>query len=273
MSGDVRAAPARARASRLPRRAQFLPPGVALPELRTARAIRDHTTHSIAKMPAQENTCAAMLAAARLYDRLQSLGYWEQLHCPQPLGFRPSFHPVQEVGSACEAWVQRGAQFVLSRVLSGNMHGLEWSAGSSTRFYLLWLASLHSVEHDAGWAAIVERQIRTELPHAATAAWRFDRVAANASFRGERKAFQAYVNVPLQRAKYDFVSVDGRARGRCLDRVRVDRLVGRGGMTTAVVALRARAALAAETDSHRGAADAQRNPADQTRKSKPPFCS
>ena len=165
-----------------------------------------------------------MLAAARLYDRLQSLGYWEQLHCPQPLGFRPSFHPVQEVGSACEAWVQRGAQFVLSRVLSGNMHGLEWSAGSSTRFYLLWLASLHSVEHDAGWAAIVERQIRTELPHAATAAWRFDRVAANASFRGERKAFQAYVNVPLQRAKYDFVSVDGRARGRCLDRVRVDRL-------------------------------------------------
>ena len=171
-----------------------------------------------------------MLAAARLYDRLQSLGYWEQLHCPQPLGFRPSFHPVQEVGSACEAWVQRGAQFVLSRVLSGNMHGLEWSAGSSTRFYLLWLASLHSVEHDAGWAAIVERQIRTELPHAATAAWRFDRVAANASFRGERKAFQAYVNVPLQRAKYDFVSVDGRARGRCLDRVRVDRLVRRGGI-------------------------------------------
>lgn len=163
-------------------------------------------------------------------QRLQSLGYWEQLHCPQPLGFRPSFHPVQEVGSACEAWVQRGAQFVLSRVLSGNMHGLEWSAGSSTRFYLLWLASLHSVEHDAGWAAIVERQIRTELPHAATAAWRFDRVAANASFRGERKAFQAYVNVPLQRAKYDFVSVDGRARGRCLDRVRVDRLVRRGGI-------------------------------------------
>ena len=170
------------------------------------------------------------MLAARLYDRLQSLGYWEQLHCPQPLGFRPSFHPVQEVGSACEAWVQRGAQFVLSRVLSGNMHGLEWSAGSSTRFYLLWLASLHSVEHDAGWAAIVERQIRTELPHAATAAWRFDRVAANASFRGERKAFQAYVNVPLQRAKYDFVSVDGRARGRCLDRVRVDRLVRRGGI-------------------------------------------
>ena len=51
------------------------------------------------------DTCAQMLAAARLYDRLQSLGYWEQLHCPRPLGYRPAFHPVQEVGSACEAWV------------------------------------------------------------------------------------------------------------------------------------------------------------------------
>ena len=158
------------------------------------------------------DTCAQMLAAARLYDRLQSLGYWEQLHCPRPLGYRPAFHPVQEVGSACEAWVHRGAQFVLGRVLGHDMHGLEWSAGSSTLFYLLHLASLHSVEHDPAWAAIVERQIRSELPRAATAAWRFDHVAANASFRGERSAFDAYVNVPLQRAKYDFVSVDGRAR-------------------------------------------------------------
>ena len=39
------------------------------------------------------DTCAQMLAAARLYDRLQSLGYWEQLHCPRPLGYRPAFHP------------------------------------------------------------------------------------------------------------------------------------------------------------------------------------
>jgi hypothetical protein len=37
-------------------------------------------------------------------------------------------------------------------------------------------------------------------------------VAANASFRGGRGAFDAYVHVPLQRTKYDFVSVDGRAR-------------------------------------------------------------
>jgi hypothetical protein len=44
-------------------------------------------------------------------------------------------------------------------VLGGGMHGLEWSAGSSTRFDLLHLAGLHSVEHDPAWAAIVERQI------------------------------------------------------------------------------------------------------------------
>ena len=46
--------------------------------------------------PPPADTCAQMLAAARLYDRLQSLGYWEQLHCPRPLGYRPAFHPVQE---------------------------------------------------------------------------------------------------------------------------------------------------------------------------------
>ena len=68
------------------------------------------------------------------------------------------------------------------------------------------------------------------MTHAATAAWRLDRVAANASFHGERNAFEAYVSVPLHRAKYDFVSVDGRARGRCLDRVRADRLVKQGGI-------------------------------------------
>ena len=49
---------------------------------------------------------------------------------------------------------------------------------------------------------------------------RFDHVAANASFRGGRGAFDAYVNVPLQRAKYDFVSVDGRVRPGDIGRYR-----------------------------------------------------
>ena len=62
------------------------------------------------------DTCAQMLAAARLYDRLQSLGYWEQLHCPRPLGYRPAFHPVQEVGSACEAWVRLSTNRTLNHL-------------------------------------------------------------------------------------------------------------------------------------------------------------
>ncbi len=86
--------------------------------------------------PRPHPRCDAMLRAAEEYGRLQRLGVWEQWRCARPLGARPEFHPPSEVGSPCEPWVARGAVHVLSRVLDSSMHGLEWSSGSSTRFYL-----------------------------------------------------------------------------------------------------------------------------------------
>lgn len=112
--------------------------------------------------------CESMLKLARQYDREQRMGVWEETHCAQPIGSRPAWHNASEVGTTCEPWVHRGAVFVLSRLLDLSTHGLEWSVGSSTRFYLSRLASLHSIEHDALWARNVSETIRSGLPNRLT---------------------------------------------------------------------------------------------------------
>ena len=171
-----------------------------------------------------------------MYERLQKTNVWEELHCAHALGFRPRAHTPEHVGTPCEAWIHRGIQFVLSRLLSPSDHALEWSTGSSSRYYLLWVASLHSVEHDAAWAAEAGRRIRADLPAGAASRWRLDAIGNSSTYRmgrsydEPRSAFAKYVDVKLRRASYDFVSVDGRARSACLRRVWRERLVRPGGL-------------------------------------------
>ena len=172
-----------------------------------------------------DGRCERMLALAEEYRLLQRLGTWEELRCATPLGFRPPFHPRAEVGTPCEPWLQRGAVHVLSRLLERSMHGLEWSAGSSTRWYLLRLGSLHSVEHEPTWANMVERQIRNELPDSLTRSWTFDRIPYD-----NISKWHDYVSVRLQRQKFSFISVDGRSRSKCLERVLTESLLEPGGL-------------------------------------------
>eukprot|EP00908_Phaeocystis_cordata_P017645 Transcript_290.p1 GENE.Transcript_290~~Transcript_290.p1 ORF type:complete len:890 (-),score=103.24 Transcript_290:238-2907(-) len=180
--------------------------------------------------------CAAMQELATQAEQLGRLHLWEELKCTKPLGFRPKAHVPRLVGTPCEPWIHRSAQFVLSRLLSKRMSALEWSTGSSTRYFLLWVASLHSVEHDVRWSAEVESSLRNELPGDLTRRWRLDRVSNSTPYKTGLRgydeplaAFRAYVQVPLDRRNYDFVSVDGRARSACLDRVFQEGLVRKGG--------------------------------------------
>ena len=109
-----------------------------------------------------------MQRAARAYERMYALGVWEQSRCPM----LPS-----EVGTACEPWIHRGIQFVLSRVLDERMHALEWSTGSSSMYYVMLVASLHSIEHDAVWARDVRQSVHARLPAGVASQWELDTIA------------------------------------------------------------------------------------------------
>ena len=193
--------------------------------------------------------CVAMQRAARAYERMRALGVWEQSHCPMPLGWRRANERPSEVGTACEPWIHRGIQFVLSRVLDERMHALEWSTGSSSMYYVMLVASLHSIEHDAVWARDVRQSVHARLPAGVASQWELDTIANSTPYgkaAGQRPgtdetldAFHAYVNVPLRRAAFDFVSVDGRARSACLERVWREELVARGGLLLLDNSLRA----------------------------------
>ena len=193
--------------------------------------------------------CAAMERATRAFERMRSMGVWEQSHCPMPLGRRRDAEVPREIGTACEPWIHRGIQFVLSRLLGEEMHALEWSTGSSSMYYLMLVASLHSVEHDPGWAQLVRSSMGARLPAAMASRWTLDTIANSTPYGRDARmppnaddslsAFAAYVNVALRRPSFDFVSVDGRARSACLERVWREQLVAPGGILLLDNSLRA----------------------------------
>ena len=173
---------------------------------------------------------------AKAYERIRRAHSWEQLHCPKPIGSRMSTHIPEQVGTPCEAWIHRGIMHVLSRQLEPTMDALEWSTGSSTRYYLLWVRSLHSIEHDVAWAQQTEQRIRADLPADMTTRWHLDKVRNSTPYILKKgydephSAFAAYVDAHLLHSSYDFVSVDGRARSACLRRVWHEQLVAPGGL-------------------------------------------
>ena len=180
--------------------------------------------------------CSAIHWHAKHYERLRRLHSWEELKCSRPIGYRPSAHTSEHVGSTCEAWIHRGVQHVLSRVLEPSMRALEWSTGSSSRYYLHWVGSLHSVEHDKAWANKVGADMNSSLPADVLSRWHLETVSNSTPYRSgqgideSRLAFASYVGVDLSHKSYDFISVDGRARSACLRRVWNENRVAPGGL-------------------------------------------
>ena len=95
------------------------------------------------------------------------------------------------------------------------------------------MASLLSIEHDRAWATKVNESVRARMPTAVVRGWALRHVARGAASLGGDEsgvAFSAYVNATLPRDSFDFVSVDGRARSACLERVWNEGLVAPGGL-------------------------------------------
>ncbi len=167
-----------------------------------------------------------------------SLGHRCDLH----LGKRPKTHSPDLMGSTCEPWITRCAIYALERILKPSMHGLEWSCGSGTLWYLQRLASLTSIEHNELFYLDCRTRV-AQLDYPINQRWTGKFVPAIisesqieqkqmksiASYLDVHKGYENYVQqgLQLERREFDFIVIDGRSRSACL------RLVIREGLLKA----------------------------------------
>lgn len=138
--------------------------------------------------------------------------------CDVHLGSRPKRH-TPWMGTTCEPWLTRCAIKAIERVLRPTMHGLEWSCGSGTLWYLQHLASLHSIEHDEYYMSLCENKVLSLGEHLSNK-W--------TPFHGSRNALvdstgsivpSEYISqaAKFERKTFDFIVIDGRNRTACLN--------------------------------------------------------
>lgn len=105
----------------------------------------------------------------------------------------------------------------------------EWGSGAST----LWLASrageVHSVEHDAGWAAALSPRLPVNVALTVVAPTPATRPVVGSAKPGHAGLeFSPYVAaIDAVDGAFDVIVIDGRAREACLERA-VDRLAPDG---------------------------------------------
>lgn len=157
---------------------------------------------------------------------------YERLECSVHLGIRPASH-VPYMGTTCEPWMTKCAISALARILRPSMHGLEWSCGSSTLWFLQRVASMTSIEHDSVFFRMCEEKVARLGPDTAKK-WRghlVPQVESNTtsinSTTDRRVSFEAYINRPLEleRRMFDLIVVDGREREACIKLVLSDSLI------------------------------------------------
>lgn len=179
------------------------------------------------------------LAVVSVAELLKTSSYTE-LHCPQDqwIGKRLKTDTPNAIGNLCEPWTVRGAAMVLDHYLDPSMHGLEWSAGSSSMWALRRLKSLTSVEHDQLWAATLQKHLERTMPQLKSK-WTLAPVpcidaatgtpgggacaATKGQGEGEGANYSTYIATPRvkfsDRFPFDYVLVDGRRRSECLAEV------------------------------------------------------
>lgn len=130
------------------------------------------------------------------------------------------------VGNDCEPWISRECIYILDHILPYNATGLEWSSGSSTIWLSYRLKSLISIEHTKSWSNVVKNVIMNRNLENTTKIYWIDKDDLSYC-KNERKyitgsnknayCLKTYVNTNLiPTVKYDYISVDGRARTGCL---------------------------------------------------------
>ena len=136
------------------------------------------------------------------------------------IGWRePADLVPRHLGNKCEPWWVRDAVYLLDRIIKPNWRVLEWGAGSSTVWFAQHAGSVTTIEDSGEWVRdlgfILKNHSITnvELRHRA----RQTNGTMPSASRG--CCYDDYIRgaVDLPNASFDLVSVDGRARERCLE--------------------------------------------------------
>lgn len=145
---------------------------------------------------------------------------YDGLPCDVHLFDRPESH-IPYMGTTCEPWMTKCAIQALSRIMRPTMHGLEWSCGSGTLWYLQRLKSLTSIEHDSSYFQKC-RETVSRLGVEVAQKWSGYHVPVNKSLSDRQAQFQEYIKKPLELGgskQYDLIVVDGRQRVACINLV------------------------------------------------------
>ena len=140
------------------------------------------------------------------------------IKCDIHLGSRPKAH-TPWMGTTCEPWLTRCAINAIERVLRPTMHGLEWSCGSGTLWYLQRLASLHSIEHDESYMSLCQSKVQLLGEHLSNK-WTPFHGSRNALVESNGSTVQSeYVSQAekFERKLFDFIVIAGRNRTACLN--------------------------------------------------------
>lgn len=142
---------------------------------------------------------------------------YDRLPCDVHIGLRPESH-VPYMGTTCQPWMTKCSIQALSRVMRPTMHGLEWSCGSGTLWYVQRLKTLTSIEHNSKYLQMCREGV-SRLGTNVARKWSGYHVFVNESVSDRQAQFQEYVNKPLEldgSKQYDLVVVDGRERVACI---------------------------------------------------------
>ena len=166
-------------------------------------------------------TCEDFLGMpSALWLRKSPHAEYDGLPCEVHLGERPESH-VRYMGTTCQPWMTKCSIQALLRIMRPTMHGLEWSCGSGTLWYVQRLESLTSIEHDSAYFQKCRESVLS-LGADVAQKWSGYHVSVNKSASDRQAQFREYVNKPLQldgSQQYDLIVVDGRERVACLDLV------------------------------------------------------
>lgn len=148
----------------------------------------------------------------------------------------------EKTGGVWEPWLTRDAISILEKLLSQNAadvraqhFGLEWGAGTSTKWLCERVERLYTMEHNLVWGKAVSDHMKQfpELLKKWTLRIEAPSKMGSENYRGRNGLYyEAYARLAPDWSipgDYDVVLVDGRARSACLQTA-VGVLRGNGGI-------------------------------------------
>ncbi len=146
-------------------------------------------------------------------------------------------HGHNLTGSVWEPWLTRDS-IVLVESLLARFHvskgvGLEWGAGTSSKWLLERVGFLFSIEHDSKWGPLTKEYVE-QFPELLSK-WSLQVIPptreGDKKFvgKGRSRFFEKYSQAKNVPDNINFILVDGRARNACL-RTAVKKLIKKNGV-------------------------------------------